>query len=135
MKVAYPDLEMVLLEATGKKAAFLHHLIGLLRLQGVSVVQERLEQLNGPTWEGQCDLLLDARRFSRRDSPKQRGWIGPAREGRILFFQGPPDASRWEKELKGNRRLTLEKIHPVVLPFTEESRSLVLFKVVNLYLT
>lgn len=128
LKIARPDLEMTLLEATGKKAAFLYHFIGLLRLEGVSVLQDRLEHLRGPMWEERYDLLL-----TRAVSPAvilQNG-VGLVRsEGRILFFQGPPDTSRWEKALKGNRRLVLEGIHPVALPFTDEPRSLVLLKVV-----
>lgn len=127
LKIARPDLEMILLEATGKKVAFLHHLIGLLRLEGVSAVQDRLEQLRGPAWEERCDLLL-----TRAVSPAvilQNGVGLVRRGGRMLFFQGPPELSRWEKKLKGNPRLTLEKIHPVVLPFLDEPRSLVLLKV------
>ncbi|MCG3114342.1 MAG: 16S rRNA (guanine(527)-N(7))-methyltransferase RsmG [Candidatus Manganitrophus sp. SA1] len=128
LKIVHPELEMTLLEATGKKAAFLHHFIGLLRLEGVSILQDRLEHLRGPMWEERYDLML-----TRAVSPAvilQNG-VGLVRsEGRILFFQGPPDASRWEKALKGNRRLALEGIHPVALPFTDEPRSLVLLKVV-----
>jgi 16S rRNA (guanine527-N7)-methyltransferase len=129
LKIACPDLEMILLEATGKKVAFLHHLIGLLRLEGVSVVQDRLEHLRGLAWEGRFDLLV-----TRAVAPAilLRTGVGLVRRGgKILFFQGPPDRSRWEKKLKEDSQLTLEKIHPIVLPFTKESRSLVLLKVIS----
>lgn len=128
LKIAHPDLEVILLEATGKKAAFLHHVIGLLRLEGVSVIQDRLEHLRGPMWKERFDLLL-----TRAVSPAvilQNGIHLVRRGGRILFFQGPPDASRWEKALEGNPRLVLETIHPVALPSIEEPRSLVLLHVV-----
>lgn len=129
LKIARPELEMTLLEATGKKAAFLHHFIGLLRLEGVSVIHDRLEHLRGPAWEERFDLLL-----TRAVSPGVilRSGVGLVRRGgKILFFQGPPDAPRWEEELKGEARLILEKVHPVALPFTEEARSLVLLKVTS----
>jgi len=127
LKIAHPDLEMVLVEATGKKVAFLHHLIGLLRLERISVVEDRLERLRGPAWEGCCDLLL-----TRAVSPDVilRHGVGLIRGGgRLVFFQGPPDPARWDQLLKGDPRLTLERIDPVGLPFTEASRSLVVLRV------
>jgi 16S rRNA (guanine527-N7)-methyltransferase len=129
LKIVSPHLEMILLEAIGKKVAFLHHLTGLLRLEGVSVVQDRLEKLRGAVWERRFDLLL-----TRAVSPAVvlRSGVGLVRRGgKMLFFQGPPDRSRWEKELKEDSRLRLEKIYPIVLPFTNESRSLVLLKVIS----
>lgn len=127
LKILQPGLEMILLEATGKKVGFLHHLIGLLRLEGVSVIHDRLENLRGPVWKERCDLLL-----TRAVSPGvifKNGVALVRRGGRILFFQGRPGPSRWEKELKGDTRLVLETIHPIALPFIDEPRSLVLLKV------
>lgn len=128
LKIACPDLEMILIEATGKKVTFLHHLIGLLRLKGVAVVHDRLERLRGPEWQERGDLVV-----TRALAPAfvmEEGRALVQKGGRMLFFQGPPDASRWEQALKGYPELVLEKICPVALPFTEESRSLVFLKAV-----
>jgi 16S rRNA (guanine527-N7)-methyltransferase len=43
MKIARPDLRLTLLEATGKKARFLEHLVAALSLDGVTVAAERAE--------------------------------------------------------------------------------------------
>jgi 16S rRNA (guanine527-N7)-methyltransferase len=43
LKIARPDLRLTLLEATGKKARFLEHVVSALALAGVSVVNERAE--------------------------------------------------------------------------------------------
>lgn len=43
LKIGRPGLALTLLEASRKKAAFLHHVIGTLRLSKVSIRNERLE--------------------------------------------------------------------------------------------
>jgi 16S rRNA (guanine527-N7)-methyltransferase len=43
LKIACPDIQLTLLEATGKKAAFLHHLIEVLKLTGVTILAARAE--------------------------------------------------------------------------------------------
>ena len=43
LKICRPDLELVLVEANARKAAFLRHLVEILDLAGVRVYQERAE--------------------------------------------------------------------------------------------
>ena len=45
LKIAFPALSTVLLEATSKKATFLEHVVGALGLPGVAVVNGRAEEL------------------------------------------------------------------------------------------
>lgn len=45
LKIAFPDLQLTLLEATGKKTLFLRHIVQLLELDGVQIVHERAETL------------------------------------------------------------------------------------------
>jgi len=49
LKIARPDLSLTLLEATGKKARFLEHVVATLNLDRVRVVAERAESFAG--WE------------------------------------------------------------------------------------
>ncbi len=44
LKIAYPDIDVTLLEATGKKADFLRRVVDKLRLEGVEVVTGRAEE-------------------------------------------------------------------------------------------
>ena len=44
VKILFPDINLVLLEATAKKADFLHHLAGRLGLEGVEIVVGRAEE-------------------------------------------------------------------------------------------
>jgi 16S rRNA (guanine527-N7)-methyltransferase len=45
LKIIYPKLSLTLLEATGKKANFLRHLVDLMELRDVSVINARAEEL------------------------------------------------------------------------------------------
>lgn len=45
IKIAFPGISLTLLESVGKKAAFLHYLVGLLGLDGVEVLVGRAESL------------------------------------------------------------------------------------------
>lgn len=45
LKIAFPDIELVLLEATAKKAAFLHHITQKLGLDDVEIVVGRAEEV------------------------------------------------------------------------------------------
>jgi 16S rRNA (guanine527-N7)-methyltransferase len=45
LKIARPSFDVTLIEATGKKVAFLRHVIGLLELDGVEAVHARAEDL------------------------------------------------------------------------------------------
>jgi 16S rRNA (guanine527-N7)-methyltransferase len=45
LKIAYPALDMVLVEATGKKVDFLRHIAARLKLEGVTTIHERAETL------------------------------------------------------------------------------------------
>ena len=56
LKLQDPDLAVTLLEPSQKKAAFLHHIIGLLGISGVSVLIARIEDCR-PDQVGRFDLV------------------------------------------------------------------------------
>src|SRR6266498_3601470 len=59
-KIARPDLEMTLLEASAKKVRFLEETLVELRLSGVAAVQARAEDLaHDPEHRGVYGLALD----------------------------------------------------------------------------
>jgi 16S rRNA (guanine527-N7)-methyltransferase len=59
LKIVWPGLKLTLLEATGKKVAFLEHLVGQLFLEGVTVVRGRAEELAHDTAHREAyDLVL-----------------------------------------------------------------------------
>lgn len=45
LKIICPSIKLTLLEATGKKAEFLRHIVALLDLRGVTIIKGRAEEL------------------------------------------------------------------------------------------
>jgi len=59
LKIALPDIKMVLLEATAKKAAFLSHLIEKLGMKNIDVITGRAEEAaQNPQYREQFDIVL-----------------------------------------------------------------------------
>ncbi|HHX44002.1 MAG TPA: 16S rRNA (guanine(527)-N(7))-methyltransferase RsmG [Chloroflexi bacterium] len=59
LKIMLPDARVTLIEATGKKAAFLQHMVRLLGLQGVEVLAARAEDVGRmPEHREQYDLVV-----------------------------------------------------------------------------
>ncbi len=59
LKIALPDIKVVLLDATKKKAVFLEHIVRKLKLEGVQVVVGRAEDIaHQPEYRQQFHLVL-----------------------------------------------------------------------------
>ncbi len=59
LKIVFPDIRLVLLEATAKKAAFLHHLKQKLGLDNVEIVAGRAEDVaHQAQYRGRFDIVL-----------------------------------------------------------------------------
>jgi len=59
LKIVYPEIKISLLEATGKKAEFLRHMVGLLELESIEVINGRAEELaHDPKYRGKFDIVL-----------------------------------------------------------------------------
>lgn len=124
LKIAAPQVEMTLVEPTRKKVAFLHHLIGLLGLSGITALNARIEDLHG--LGKKYDLLL-----TRALSPKvilENGGSLVRAGGKHLFFQGSSDETSWKKLLRDYPQIELDRINPVRLPFRNVSRSIALLR-------
>lgn len=61
LKIARPDLDVTLIEATGKKVAFLQHVIELLGLTGIRALHGRAEAFAHDREHRQCYDLATAR--------------------------------------------------------------------------
>ena len=56
LKIAYPELEITLLEPRLKKTAFLHHIIGTLHLKNIQVISRSVQDLYQ---DGSFNILYD----------------------------------------------------------------------------
>ncbi len=122
LKIARPEIVMTLIESSQKKAAFLHHVIGLLQLSGVSVCCDRLERCQAP--QPGFDLIV-----SRAVAPAEVIVSGTRLlrpDGRFLFFQSQMGAATLAQETFPGA--AWEKTYPVPGLNGGASRALVVMK-------
>ncbi len=127
LKIAYPQIRMVLVESIRKKAEFCRHLVQLLGLEGVEVVQARAELIGrSAEHRGSYDWAV-ARAVARL--PVLLEYLLPLlRVGGVAIAQkgesGPGEAERAQPalELLGGR---LQRVVPVELPGNSETRYLI----------
>lgn len=59
LKIVHPEANLVLLDSVAKKTAFLEHIVGELRLQGVNVLTQRAEEIGRlPDYREHFDLVV-----------------------------------------------------------------------------
>ena len=128
LKLAFPGIELTLLEATAKKTAFLEHIVERLKLGSVKVLNARAEDAGqDPSHRERYDVAL-ARAVAQM--PALAEYMLPLCKvgGKCVALKGESavnEARQAEKalDLLGGR---VEKVIPVELPQVAETHHLVL---------
>ncbi len=130
LKLCYPNFTLVITEASVKKSEFLQHVAGLLKLDGVTILPKRAEDVGkDPQYRGQFDVVL-----SRAVAPLPilvELCLPLVKIGGRLVAQKSQAA---EEEVKSaGEAITLLggkvlEVKPVTVPFLEASRNLVLIE-------
>jgi len=99
IKIIRPEIEMYLIEPSGKKAAFLRHIIGTLRTEKIEVIEKRIEDLGkGQESFLSVDIAVTRALFSIKDFVKKSSHI--VRQGGILVISKGPKVKEELKKLK-----------------------------------
>ena len=118
LKILRPELEMHLVEPTGKKVSFLQSMAVRLKLDNVTVHNKRMEQ---------CDTLsVDAavtRALFNAQEFCQKARMVVRQGGRIVLSKGP----KYEAELAGVD--FKYEVTDVELPFSEATRHIIVISV------
>ncbi len=127
LKIAYPAMQLTLVESVGKKADFCRHVVKTLGLERVEVVQERAETLGQmPAYREQYDWAL-ARAVAAM--PVLVEFLLPLVRvgGRILAMKGESGPAETQTAERSMRVLGghLRQLVPVHLPGVAEERYLV----------
>ena len=133
LKIAYPDLQVTLLEATGKKIAFLDHVIQALNLTGAQTLNARAEDAGQLPNERAVYDIVTARAVARL--PILREYLLPLAKvgGLCIAMKGKTaqdesaDSASALKTLGGK----LREIIPVHLPEVAETHYLVVVEKVG----
>jgi 16S rRNA (guanine527-N7)-methyltransferase len=115
IKIMRPDLKVILIEPTQKKALFLKHICHTLGLKDLEVIDRRIEDIS----EISVDALVTRALFSVRDFVKKAGHILNC-NGIFILSKGP----KLEEELAEAVSLKTT-ITDLTLPFEETVRHLV----------
>jgi 16S rRNA (guanine527-N7)-methyltransferase len=120
IKLYNPEIILTLVEPRHKKAAFLHHLCGILDLRGVSVIDERFEELYGRPEHLRAYQIVVTRAFIKPNLALEAADPFLAPNGRIVLYLGPSTAERWVSG-PGWSHETLD----YRLPFSGKKRSII----------
>ena len=118
IKIALPDLKVVLIEPTKKKETFLTHIRNRLGLADLEIIAERIEDISGL----KVDVALTRALFSVVEFiEKTRGMLNE--KGVLILNKGP----KLDEELKGLDRKNIS-VTDFKLPFENVIRHLVVVK-------
>lgn len=135
MKTVLPDLEVTLLEPRQKRVSFLKHIIRTLQLDGIRVVNDRLDRNKIlPDLAGRFEVIT-SRAFTSIKDFLELAQPYVAEDGRVICMKGPgaeKEISEWRKGHPENR-YGLIKVHPLKLPFSGKERNLLEFSFIEKY--
>jgi len=123
IKIVRPGLKMFLIEPSGKKAAFLRHMIKLLQLEGIEVIEKRIEKIQLPSELGTpVDIALTRALYAVEEFVRKAAHVVKP-DGLFILSKGPKVRGELE------RAINLEyKLLEVPLPQTNVMRYLVVVK-------
>ncbi len=118
IKIMRPEAVMYLLESSRKKAAFLSHMIKVLRLEKIEVKEKRIEELKDLTVDvALTRALFDAGEFLKKASPHLK------EGGRLVLSKGP----KVREELRALTGVDVEVL-TLPLPLSHVTRYLVVIR-------
>lgn len=119
LKIGLPSLKADLLESSQKKGAFLHHVVGILKLPEVAILNRRIESLIQA--DQRYDLIV-TRAFAKIQITLEKAQPLLATHGKLILYQGRMlspvpvnDMKGWEATIKYD------------LPFSKIQRRLEIF--------
>jgi 16S rRNA (guanine527-N7)-methyltransferase len=127
LKILYPNMQLTLVESVGKKVEFCRHIVRVLALEGVEIIQERVENLGQmPQYREQFDWAI-ARAVATL--PTLMEYLLPMARvgGAILAMKGENGPVEVHAAEHATRVLGghLRKLIPITLPGVVEERYLI----------
>ena len=118
LAIVNPQRRFTLVESTGKKAAFLRHVVDRLKLSNVEVVQGRSEAMHPPR---PFDSVIARALGSLSEFLRVSGHLA-GRNGRLLAMKGRPPVDELEALPAGWKAVG---VHPIRVPGLDAERCLV----------
>jgi 16S rRNA (guanine527-N7)-methyltransferase len=129
LRIARPDLQLTLVEASRKKASFLSQVVRVLSLDGVTLLQERVETLSTrATFAGRYDTVISRAAFKLPDLIRKAAlFLSPG--GRLIALKGPsPEAEMAAAEpVLAPAGMVFEACRHVSLPVINLQRNIIIY--------
>ena len=125
IKIIRPGIEMYLVEPSGKKSAFLGHIIRQLQLKKIEVIEKRVEDVKANQEISPVDVAVTRALFSIKDFFKKASPI--VRQGGILILNKGPKVKEELKQL-GDIKYDIVTLG---LPLTDIKRHIVIVNVTH----
>jgi 16S rRNA (guanine527-N7)-methyltransferase len=134
LKIVFPQTQLTLLESTGKKIAFLDHVVALLGLHQVQTLHARAEEAGHMTDHRAVYDLVLARAVARL--PALVEYLLPLAKvgGQCIAMKGETAATETQDAARAVDRLggSVQRIEKVTLPGVEDTHYLIIIdKVAN----
>lgn len=124
IKIIKPELDITLIESSRKKSIFLRHIIRILKLNGISVLNNRIESL-GKRYEKTYDVIVSRATFKIRDFLKKAcPYI--KEDGWLVLSKGPKVSEETNFLDEAHRQGVMKKV--ITLPFIKAKRTLLMFQ-------
>jgi len=125
LKIARPELELTMVEPREKRVSFLRHIVRTLKLEQVTIINKRLEEIPGHSgWPMITSRALsDIKAFLEMAAPFTR------EKGKVICMKGPRAADEiklWQEEPDSPFKfLAMNKF---LLPRSGAARNIVIFE-------
>lgn len=124
IKIAHPEVPVLMVESVKKKAAFLRHMVRTLRLPSVEVSDVRIEYL--PESSKKSYDVVTARAFAQMKAALSAGTGYLKEKGLIVLSRGPDETVR-DEDMRAAGVL-LEARQDFTLPHSDIKRSIWVFQ-------
>jgi 16S rRNA (guanine527-N7)-methyltransferase len=127
LKIMMPEMEMSLIESSRKKTAFLRHITRMLKLEGVEILEKRIEDLDSK-YKKSFDVVVSRATFSIVEFIELACPYVNDR-GMLILNKGP----KLEEELKdlqksSSKKAACREIMHLELPIIMDKRNLVVLE-------
>jgi 16S rRNA (guanine527-N7)-methyltransferase len=129
IKLLIPDLRLSLVEANSKKVSFLKQVARLLKLDGIEVINGRIELIKDNLHPDGFDVISSR---ALADLNRIINWCASllAAGGRLVYFSGSrvDEVLENSKYVMSDNNLTVDHLVPYHLPGMKENRSIVILR-------
>lgn len=128
IKIYLGSVTLNLIESSKKKASFLHHIVGLLKLDDVKIIDKRVEELDPVSDPSLSSDIIVARAFSKLDKLVKISLPILKPGGRIIAGKGWDIDNEISRLLALDLPISVKAIFRFRLPLSSFKRSLIVIE-------